>query len=47
MAAYGAPPSLGLHMLLKESAPVRIKNMVEYVGASYVAPVAMNMQKAG
>jgi len=45
MAGAGGPPPLGLHILMKESTPLKIKNMVDNVGANYVAPVEIIVQK--
>ena len=40
-AAAGGPPPLGLHILMGESAPQKIANMVENVGAGVIAPVEL------
>ena len=37
----GGPPPLGLHILLGETAAIKIRNMVDNVAAGRVAPVEM------
>lgn len=37
--ASGGPPPLGLHTLMQESTPVKIKNMIDNISANYIAPV--------
>ena len=37
--AEGGPPALGLHTLMKESTPLKIKNMIDNISADYIAPV--------
>jgi ubiquinone/menaquinone biosynthesis C-methylase UbiE len=39
------PPPLGLHILMKESTAVKIKNMVKNIAEEYVAPVEIIAQK--
>jgi ubiquinone/menaquinone biosynthesis C-methylase UbiE len=43
--ANGGPPPLGLHTLMKESTPVKLKNMVDGIAADYIAPVEIITQK--
>ena len=43
--ANGGPPPLGLHTLMKESTPVKLKNMVDNIAAGYIAPVEIIAQK--
>ena len=40
-------PPLGLHILMGESAPVKIANMVENISAGKVAPIEMIAEKQG
>ncbi len=37
--ANGGPPPLGLHTLMKESTPAKLKNMIEGIAADYIAPI--------
>lgn len=39
--ANGGPPPLGLHTLMKESTPIKLKNMIDNFAADFVAPVEM------
>ncbi len=41
----GGPPPLGLHILLGETAAIKIRNMVDNVAAGRVAPVEMIARK--
>jgi hypothetical protein len=41
----GAPPPLGLHTLMKESATIKITNMVDNIKNGYIAPVEMIVHK--
>ncbi|HKI55191.1 MAG TPA: class I SAM-dependent methyltransferase [Anaerolineales bacterium] len=43
--ANGGPPPLGLHTLMKESTPAKLKNMVDSIAADYIAPVEIIAQK--
>ncbi len=43
--AAGGPPPLGLHILLGETAAIKIRNMVDNVAAGRVAPVEMIARK--
>lgn len=43
--ANSGPPPLGLHTLVKESTPVKLKNMVDSIAADYIAPVEIIAQK--
>ncbi|MEK6236225.1 MAG: class I SAM-dependent methyltransferase, partial [Planctomycetales bacterium] len=45
MEASGGPPPLGLHILLGDDGPVKIRNMVENVTAGRVSPVEMIARK--
>lgn len=45
MEANGGPPPLGLHTLMRETTPVKIKNMVDNIAADLIAPVEMIMHK--
>ena len=45
--AAGGPPPLGLHLVMGESAPVKIRNMVENISAGRIAPVEMIARKPG
>lgn len=44
--ANGGPPPLGLHTLMKESTPLKIKNMVDNIAAGFIAPVEIIAKKA-
>ena len=44
-AAAEGPPPLGTHILMGETAPTKVKNMVENVSENRVAPVEMIAQK--
>jgi len=37
--ANGGPPPLGLHTLMQDSTPVKLKNMVDNIAAGNIAPV--------
>ena len=43
--ANGGPPALGLHTLMKESTPLKIKNMIDNISADYIAPVEIIVKK--
>ena len=43
--ANGGPPPLGLHVLMKETTAIKIKNMIENIAADYIAPVEIFAQK--
>ena len=45
-AANGAPPPLGLHVLMAASTPVKVKNMIENLVAGLIAPVEIIARKA-
>jgi ubiquinone/menaquinone biosynthesis C-methylase UbiE len=45
VAANSGPPPLGLHILMKQSTAVKIKNMVKNIAEEYVAPVEIIAQK--
>lgn len=40
-----APPPLGLHILMGETAPIKVKNMIENISEFRVAPVELIMEK--
>jgi ubiquinone/menaquinone biosynthesis C-methylase UbiE len=44
--ANGGPAPLGLHTLMKESTPMKLKNMVENIAAGLIAPVEMIAKKS-
>lgn len=44
--ANGGPPPLGLHTLMQQTTPVKLKNMVESIAAGLIAPVEIILQKA-
>lgn len=43
--ANGGPAPLGLHILMKESTAVKIKNMIDNISADYIAPVEIISKK--
>jgi ubiquinone/menaquinone biosynthesis C-methylase UbiE len=43
--AMGGPPPLGLHTLMKESTPIKLKNMVENIAADLIAPIEIIIRK--
>ncbi len=43
--ADGGPAPLGLHTLMKESTPIKLKNMVDNIAAGYIAPVEIIAHK--
>ena len=43
--ANGGPPPLGLHTLMRESTPVKLKNMVDGIAANYISPVEIIARK--
>ncbi len=45
VAAAGGPPPLGLHLLMGESAPIKIKNMIDNISAGRLAPVEIIARK--
>lgn len=47
MKAAGGPPPLGIHLLMGESAPDKIANMVANIEAGRIAPVEMIMRAEG
>ena len=44
--AAGGPPPLGLHTLMKETTPIKIKNMIDNIMADYIAPIEMIAKKS-
>ena len=44
-ATMDGPPPLGLHILMGESAPIKVQNMIENIRANRVAPVELIAQK--
>jgi len=45
--ASGGPPPLGIHTLMKESAAVKIKNMIDNIATGIIAPVEIIARKSG
>lgn len=43
--ANGGPPPFGLHLLMRESTPTKVKNMVDGIAAGLIAPVEIIAQK--
>lgn len=43
--ANGGPPPFGLHLLMRESTPAKIKNMVDAIADGLIAPVEIIVQK--
>ena len=43
--ANGGPPPFGLHILMQESTPIKIKNMVDNIVNDLIAPVEVIAQK--
>jgi ubiquinone/menaquinone biosynthesis C-methylase UbiE len=43
-ASDGLPP-IGLHLLMQESAPVKVQNMIDNIGRGVIAPVEIIAQK--
>lgn len=41
----GGLPPLGIHTLMKETAALKIKNMIDKISAGYIAPVEIIGQK--
>jgi hypothetical protein len=37
--ANGGPPPLGLHTLMQDSTPMKLKNMIDNIAAGRIAPV--------
>lgn len=44
--ANGGPPPLGLHTLMQESTPIKLKNMIDNIAANLIAPVELVVRKA-
>ena len=44
--ASRALPALGLHILMGEAAPVKIRNLIHAISANILAPVEMIAEKA-
>ena len=44
-ATAQGPPPLGLHILMGETAPVKVKNMIENITENRVAPVELIAEK--
>lgn len=44
--AMGGPPPLGLHTLMKESTPIKLKNMIDNIASDLIAPVEIIIQKS-
>lgn len=45
VARAGGPPPLGLHLVMGETAPIKLKNMMESVEAGQIAPVEFSAEK--
>lgn len=45
-AANGGPPPLGLHTLMRESTPIKLKNLVDNIAADVIAPVELIAHKS-
>lgn len=45
-AASGGPPPLGLHILMGETAPLKVSNMIANISANKVAPVELIFRQA-
>lgn len=43
--ANGGPPPLGLHTLMQDSTPIKVKNMIDNITANFIAPVEIIAQK--
>ena len=43
--ANGGPPPIGLHLLMQDSTPVKVKNMVDNIAAGMIAPVEIIARK--
>ena len=43
--AAGGPPPLGLHILMGETAPVKVRNMIENISRNLIAPVEIIAEK--
>jgi ubiquinone/menaquinone biosynthesis C-methylase UbiE len=43
--AHGGPPPIGLHLLMQDSTPVKVKNMVDNIVAGIIAPVEIIARK--
>ena len=39
--SVGGPPSLGLHILMGDMAPEKVKNMIENISQNRIAPVEL------
>ena len=46
VASAKGPPSLGLHILMGSTAPVKLKNMIENISRNLLAPVEIVAEKA-
>jgi len=44
-AASDGPPALGLHIVMGESAPVKIRNMIENIASGRLAPIELIARK--
>lgn len=44
-AASDGPPALGLHIVMGESAPVKIRNMIESISSGTLAPIELIARK--
>lgn len=43
--ANGGPPPIGLHLLMQDTAPIKIKNMVENIANGHISPVEIIAKK--
>lgn len=46
-AAAQGPPPLGMHILMGETAPIKVKNMIENIMHNCIAPVELISEKMG
>lgn len=46
-ASSGGPPPLGLHILMGESAPAKLNNMVANIARGLIAPIELCAEKTG
>jgi len=43
--ANGGPPPIGLHILMQDSTPIKVKNMIDNIAADLIAPVELIAHK--
>ena len=46
MEANGGPPPLGLHVLMQQTTPAKVKNLADNIAAGILAPVEIVVQKS-